>query len=212
MIYRYTTSRTHFWVFGRWWVMDDVCDDDGVVDSTIPRSSLLLLIAAVALTTNLALGVEYMWRRLRVSDRCQDDDLPLPHVPLARGVTRRSVVKSSHATPPRVDATRSIRRTTTTEMRAVAAVSDWSVAVTTFSRAGWARQSSSARRRRRWRMEIGAGCDGHTAESTPSLRPPAGAIAVCVHGVAQSCIRRETVSLFLHVRVCLCVRFRVSST
>jgi len=41
-------------------VMDDVCDDDGVVDSTIPRSSLLLLIAAVALTTNLALGVEYM--------------------------------------------------------------------------------------------------------------------------------------------------------
>jgi len=34
--------------------------DDVVADSTIPRISLLLLIAAVALTTNLSLGVEYI--------------------------------------------------------------------------------------------------------------------------------------------------------
>jgi len=34
----------------------------GVADSTLPRSSLFLLIAAVALTTNSALGFEYIWR------------------------------------------------------------------------------------------------------------------------------------------------------
>jgi len=57
---RRSLCRACFFIFMRINDDDDDDDDDDFSDSTLPRCSLLLLLAAVALTLNSALGIDYV--------------------------------------------------------------------------------------------------------------------------------------------------------